>query len=112
MQTSYVLKTNGYNFIDAFAQCSTVEDEHKNTCYQSIGRDASGSTLSDSTRTSAYCMLGEDARQQNNCVIGAVKDFISYFHSDVQAKQLCKLFSTGTEEICLDTANFYYQIFD
>ena len=111
MQTSYMLKTNGYNFIDAFAQCSTVEDEHKNTCYQSIGRDASGSTLSDVARTSAYCMLGKGSRQQNNCVIGAVKDFISYFHSNVQAKQLCKVFSTDTEKICLDTANFYYRSF-
>jgi len=112
MQTSYVLKTNGYNFRDAFVQCSKVEEEHKNTCYQSIGRDASGSTVSDIGRTSAYCMLGEYPRQQNNCVIGAVKDFISYFHSNVQAKQLCKVFSTDTEEICLSTANFYYQSFN
>lgn len=111
MQTSYVLKTNGYNFVDAFEQCSTVEDEHKNTCYQSIGRDASGSTVSDTVRTKAYCMLGTDSRQLNNCVVGAVKDFVSYFHSDVQAKQLCEAFLPDIEEICLDTVAVYYQSF-
>ena len=111
MQTSYVLKVNGYNFADAFEQCSTVEEQHKDTCYQSVGRDASGSTVSDVARTKAYCLLGTEERQQTNCVIGAVKDFISYSHSDVQAKQLCNAFSDYTQQVCLNTAASYYQSF-
>ncbi len=111
MQTSYVLKINGYNFADAFAQCSTVEEQHKSICYQSIGRDASGSTVSDVQRTKAYCMLGKDSDQQTNCVIGAVKDFISYFHSDAQAKQLCNTFTEDTRNICIFVADSYYKSF-
>ena len=111
MQTSYVLKMNGYNFADAFEKCSTVEENHKDTCYQSIGRDASGSTVSDVSRTHALCMLGQDSRQQTNCVIGAVKDFISYFHSDTQAKQLCSTFPLDIQNVCVDTAANYYQSF-
>ncbi len=112
MQTSYVLKQNGYNFADAFEKCSTVEEQHKDTCYQSIGRDASGSTVSDVSRTHAYCILGKDLRQQFNCVNGAVKDFISYFHSDVQAKQLCASFSVELQTVCLNTAASYYRSFE
>lgn len=111
MQTSYVLKQNGYNFADAFEKCSTVEEQHVDTCYQSIGRDASGSTVSDVSRTHAYCMLARDLRQQFGCVNGAVKDFISYFHSDVQAKQFCASFAAELQAVCLNTAASYYQSF-
>lgn len=111
MQTSYVLKTNGYNFAHAFAQCSSVEEQHKNTCYQSIGRDASGSTVSDVERTKAYCLLGADERQQTQCVVGAVKDFISYFHSDIQAKQLCEAFAGDIAQTCHGVAVLYYRSF-
>jgi len=114
MQTSYVLKTNGYNFIDAFAQCSTVEEQHKDTCYQSVGRDASGSTVSDIARTKANCLLGVGDRQRTGCVVGAVKDFISYFHSDTQAKQLCNSFleiDKSLTDICLFIGGNYYKSF-
>jgi hypothetical protein len=114
MQTSYVLKQNGYNFVDAFAQCSAVEDRHQDTCYQSVGRDASGSTVSDIARTKAYCLLGKNERQQTGCVVGAVKDFISYFHSDTQAKQFCNSFLVEDKtltDICLFIAGDYYESF-
>jgi hypothetical protein len=114
MQTSYVLKENGYNFMDAFAQCSTVEEQHKDTCYQSVGRDASGSTVSDVQRTKVYCLLGANERQETGCVVGAVKDFISYFHSDVQAKQFCNSFKDVDENLtntCIFIANNYYKSF-
>jgi hypothetical protein len=111
MQTSYVLKENGYDFVDAFKQCSTIEEQYQNTCYQSIGRDASGSTVSDISRTKAYCLLGKDERQQVNCAIGAVKDFVSYFHSDVQATQFCDALPHHMGNVCRSTALGYYQSF-
>ena len=113
MQTSYVLKENGYDFVNAFEQCATVEDAHRDTCYQSIGRDASGSTVSDITRTKAYCLLGIDDDQRMGCVVGAVKDFISYFHSDTQAKQFCNAFPEeyGVTNACLFIASEYYKSF-
>jgi len=111
MQTSYILKTNGYNFVDAFEKCSTIEEWHKNTCYESIGRDASGSTVSDVQRTKAHCLLGQNERQQTHCVTGAVKDFISYFHSDIQAKQFCNSFEVDIADACLNVASAYYKSF-
>jgi len=112
MQTSYALRVIGYDFSKMFELCSQVEDFYQNTCYQSIGRDASGLTVSDIDRTKSYCLLGDGFRQQSYCTIGAVKDFISYFHSDVQAKQLCESLSVDLRETCFNTAVSYYQSFD
>jgi len=111
MQTSYILKENGYNFVEAFHLCSTIEEKHIDTCYRSIGRDASGSTVSDIERTKNYCLLGIDYRQQSSCTMGAVRDFISYFHSDIQAKQLCEALPSELHDVCFSTATQYYKSF-
>ena len=112
MQTSYMLKVNGRDFKQTFASCANVEVAYRDTCYQSLGRDASGGTTSDVSATHDICMLGTDIEQQSNCVIGAVKDFISYFHSDVQAKQFCNSFSdSALQKTCLDTGAVYYAQF-
>ncbi|HEX9721989.1 MAG TPA: hypothetical protein VGA53_01870 [Candidatus Paceibacterota bacterium] len=82
--------------------------------YQSVGRDASGSTVSDIARTKANCLLGVGDRQRTGCVVGAVKDFISYFHSDTQAKQLCNSFleiDKSLTDICLFIGGNYYESF-
>lgn len=108
MQTSYMLKITAGNFSKVFDLCSTVEKPYIDTCYQSLGRDASGNSLSDPEITKQTCLLGKDLRQQSNCVIGAVKDFISYFHSDAQANEFCSILSPELQTICFETAKFYY----
>lgn len=89
MQTSYALSQNGRNFGKLFAMCAQVEEGFTHTCAQSIGRDASGQSVSNLTQTIATCTLGENDAQQTDCYIGAVKDFVSYFHSDKEARALC-----------------------
>jgi hypothetical protein len=42
MQTSYMLKVTGNDYAKVFSLCSTVGDGYRQTCYQSLGRDASG----------------------------------------------------------------------
>ncbi len=111
MQTSYALRTQGGDFDKVFELCGTVEDEHRPTCYQSLGRDASGQTTSDAATTKEICMLGEDDEARSNCVIGAVKDFISYFHNDTQAKEFCRSLDADLRDTCLETAEEYYKTF-
>lgn len=112
MQTSYMLKINGRDFKKTFEWCSDVEIPHRTTCYESLGRDASGGTTSNIEQTYAICMLGTNAEQQKHCVIGAVKDFISYFHSDVEAQQLCDSFDDANlKDTCHTTATSYYSQF-
>ena len=107
MQTSYVLSKNGYDFRDAFIRCSTVDADFRNTCAQSIGRDASGNSVSDVTQTIAKCSLALDDNQESNCATGAVKDFISYFHGGGQALTFCTSLQERFHQTCLTTREWY-----
>ena len=107
MQTSHALQVNGYNFGGVFALCDGVETEHRATCYQSLGRDASGNTVSDPERTRDLCMLGRDFDAQSNCITGAVKDFIAYFHSKEAGPKLCAVLEPGLRDPCLATAESF-----
>jgi hypothetical protein len=110
MQTSYMLKATNGDFTKVFELCSTVGN-FASTCYQSLGRDASGRSISNVELTKATCNLGKDYDQKSNCIIGAVKDFVSYYHSDVQAKQLCTSLATDLQAICNSTVESYYTTF-
>lgn len=112
MQTSYALQKQDGDFGKVFELCETVEDEYRPTCYQSLGRDVSGQTASDATKTKENCMLGEDDEARSNCVVGAVKDFVSYYHSDTQAKEFCESLDRDLRETCLETGEEYYEIFE
>jgi hypothetical protein len=111
MQTSYMMKTTGSNFEKIFAICRTADANYRATCYQSAGRDASGSTTSDPERTKNICLLGANAEEQGNCVTGAAKDFVSYHHSDIQAKVFCEMLPAGLAKDCLSTVATYYVSF-
>ncbi len=112
MQTSYMLKMNNYDFKKTFDICAHVDEGFRVTCYRSLGRDASGSTVSDLQKTHDICMSGNDYTQQSECLVGAVKDFISYYHSDVKAKQLCQSVEDKTmQQYCMTTVEDYYRSF-
>lgn len=111
MQTSYMLKVTGGDFKKVFSLCASAEEAYRPTCYQSLGRDASGRSSSSVSKTAASCALGANFEQRSNCIIGAVKDFISYFHSDVQAKELCAALDGELQPGCYSTAESYYRVF-
>lgn len=107
MQTSYMLKVTNGDFVKVFGYCAEAEEGFRAICYQSLGRDASGRSVSNIEVTKATCELGQGFEQQSNCVIGAVKDIISYFHSDVQAKAFCASLSEDLRPICQATEEEY-----
>lgn len=111
MQSSYMLSAVNSNFSTVFKICGTVEEPYRNICYQSLGRDASGHAVSNASRTAATCNLAPDSNALQNCVVGAVKDFISFYHSDVEAREFCAQFDDATRRICLDTTDAYYATF-
>ncbi|HEU4424756.1 MAG TPA: hypothetical protein VFR67_19700 [Pilimelia sp.] len=105
MQTSHALQVTGYDFDRVFALCDKVESGFRPTCYQSLGRDASGNTISDAIRTRDICMRGRDFDARSNCIVGAVKDFVSYYHSQEAGEKLCAtLTDTAIRELCTSTA--------
>lgn len=112
MQTSYVLQHNGYDFKKTFAVCQNGPDSaYATICFESIGRDASGSTNSNTAKTLTNCQQAPSADGLEHCMLGAVRDFISYFHSDQAAKQLCQAFGNMLEPRCLQEVKLYYATF-
>ena len=112
MQTSYALTVINYDFAKVFDLCASIEEAHQDTCYQSVGRDASGNSVSDVQITNQKCNLGKTDEQIENCAIGAVKDFISYYHDDSKAKELCLSFTQpSVQQTCQRVAAEYYQSF-
>lgn len=107
MQTSYMLKVTNGDFAKVFGYCAKAEEAFRPTCYQSLGRDASGRSASDIVITRQTCEIGKGFEQRSNCVIGAVKDIISYFHSDVQAKEFCASLDSDLKETCRTTEEEY-----
>lgn len=107
MQTSYALTETNYDFKNAFHLCANVEEDFQDTCAQSIGRDASGNSVSNAQKTVEHCSLANNDRQERNCITGAVKDFISYFHGDTQAQALCNTFPKRFQEECNTTRISY-----
>ena len=111
MQTSYMLKVSGNDFAKVFSLCRKSDKGYENLCFQSLGRDASGQSVSNAEQTKATCDLGASYDEKSNCVVGAVKDFISYYHSDIEAKNFCSILSEDLGKVCLDTAVAYYRSF-
>lgn len=111
MQTSHVLRTVNDNFAAVFKDCSQIEPVYANDCYQSLGRDASGNSDSTVGPTKVSCMLGQTEDAQANCVIGAVKDFISYYNGVKQADKLCESLDAPLQPICQTTKTQYYSTF-
>jgi hypothetical protein len=108
MQTSHALQDTGYDFNKVFGLCDNVDVDFRPTCYQSLGRDASGNTISDAERTRDICLMGRDFDAKNNCLVGAVKDFISYFHSNAQGEKLCAVLQdTALRDSCYATSKSY-----
>ena len=111
MQTSRMLTLAGGDFAKVFKECDDAPQVHINTCYQSLGRDASGRSVSKVEQTKASCLLGHNPDALKYCFRGAVMDFVSYHHSDVQAKELCTAIPAELQEDCFSTAVDYYKRF-
>lgn len=111
MQTSQILQRNGYDFKKTFEECAKADTGFTDTCYRSIGRDASGSTVSDVNRTVANCRLAPSYDALVGCVLGADRDFVSYFHSNQQALALCSAFGGDVTAICEQDVAQYYKAF-
>lgn len=111
MQTSQALRVLNQDFDKVFALCGTIAPANQTPCYQSLGRDASGNSNSDVTTTHATCTKGPTLAARQGCVVGAVKDFISYYHSDTQATALCASFPQDLASLCTATKKDYYKSF-
>ncbi|HVN26216.1 MAG TPA: hypothetical protein VMT99_00995 [Candidatus Paceibacterota bacterium] len=110
-QTSYALEVTGYDFKKVSTLCTQVDEPFRDICEQSFGRDAANQAGHAPAPTKDYCMINTDPNDQANCVIGAVKEIISYYHSEDQAKDFCAVLDQSQQTLCNSTADEYYKAF-
>ncbi len=110
-QTSFVLSQNGGNFKATFGVCAGVEPAFREVCGQSIGRDAANYANHDAAQTKTTCDLATFPQDKTNCVIGAVKEFISYHHAITQANAYCNILPDPDKSTCLSTGAIYFKNF-
>jgi mono/diheme cytochrome c family protein len=88
MVTSRILPVVGYDFGRTAAFCRRSEPGWVATCYQSLGRDASGQTRQDPARIAEICRLARGG--EGDCLYGAARDITSNYADPRRAGELCR----------------------
>jgi hypothetical protein len=110
-QTSYALQVDNYDFARVFALCEGVAQPYRDICNQSLGRDAANQARHDAQTTTKTCNITSDPNDRTNCMIGAVKEIISYYHDITQASGYCDIQPEPDKTTCHTTAEAYYKNF-
>jgi hypothetical protein len=98
MVTSRILAANGYDWRETVATCRDSEREWIATCFQSLGRDASGNSgrnVADILRT---CRLARE--QSRECIYGAARDIVSNDAGPRRAVPLCRRAPDAARAYC------------
>jgi cytochrome c553 len=98
--TSRILEANGFNWQGAVKTCRRSDKGWVATCFQSLGRDASGNTRQDPTRILEICALG--GNMERECVYGAARDVTSNDASPRRSKGLCEQAERSLQAYCFE----------
>jgi hypothetical protein len=88
MVTSRILAANGYSWRKTVATCRQSERAWIATCFQSLGRDASGNTRQNAVAILDICRLA--GRRSRECIYGAARDIVSNDAGPRRAVALCR----------------------
>ena len=100
MVTSRILQVNGYNFAKASKTCRTSEKAWIPTCFQSLGRDASGQSRQNPDKILAYCRTA--GNMMSDCVYGAARDVSSNYAGGEESSVLCNKAPKALRSRCFE----------
>jgi hypothetical protein len=100
MQTSHMLTIFDGDFKKVFSVCAGVEEKYRTSCYQSVGRDASGRSGGSTVEAFRMCWEGSASEARRECLIGAAVDFIQSIGPD-GARELCGAADADTARACI-----------
>ena len=100
MVTSRILEANGYDWRKTAAMCRKSDRGWVGTCFQSLGRDASGNTRQNPPRILELCSLAQDMTDE--CIYGAARDITSNDASPRRAKILCEEAADSFRAYCYE----------
>jgi len=87
MVTSQILPDEGYSWTKTVGVCRRSEPGWVPTCFQSLGRDASGQTRGQVAKIERICRVAGDMERE--CLLGAAKDLTSNDANGRRAARLC-----------------------
>ena len=100
MVTSRILAANGYNWSKTVETCRNSDRGWIATCFQSLGRDASGSTRQNAPRILEICaQAGASAPE---CIYGAARDIVSNDAGPKRAVPLCEGAPAAARAYCFE----------
>jgi cytochrome c551/c552 len=100
MLTSRALELNGYNWEKTVATCRRSEKNWVATCFQSLGRDASGNTRQNAPEILDICALAADMAVE--CIYGAARDVTSNDAGPRRTKVLCESAAKRYQARCFE----------
>ena len=98
MVTSRILPLVGWDFAKAAKICLESDEAWVATCYQSLGRDASGQTRGDITRILEIC--DEAGDMATECVYGASRDLSANDSGPARSAKLCAKAAQAHRDYC------------
>jgi hypothetical protein len=98
MVTSRILPKVHYAWSKAAVWCKLAERDWVRTCFQSLGRDASGFERQRGRPIVAICRIA--TTMANECIYGAARDITANDAGGQRAAQLCRLAPVGVRAYC------------
>jgi mono/diheme cytochrome c family protein len=98
MVTSQILPDVGYSWVKTVRECRRSERGWVATCFQSLGRDASGQTRGRIGKIERICGLAGDMERE--CLLGAAKDLTSNDANGRRAARLCSASPRAARAYC------------
>ena len=98
MVTSRILPLVGYDFAKTASACMQSEGEWVATCFQSMGRDASGQAVGDAAKIVELC--GNAGPWARDCLYGAARDLGNTDAATPRAEALCSRAPKRLRDTC------------
>jgi len=97
---------------DAFRLCEEIPDTpSKHSCVEGLGREIAAGSMNTTAETIKGCEAASSSDTFSTCIIGAMKNFISYYHDDVLAKELCRSIDISTQIQCDTERSAFIKLF-
>ena len=100
MVTSRILAANDYSWEKTVKTCNESEPAWVATCFQSLGRDASGNTRQNAQQILSICALA--GKLERECVYGAARDIVSNDAGPKRAIPLCDGATAASRAYCYE----------
>ena len=100
MVTSRILEGTGYDWAKTVTTCRRSDRSWIATCFQSLGRDASGTTRQNVPKILELCSLAADMARE--CIYGAARDIVSNDAGPRRAVALCRDAPAAARAYCFE----------